>query len=315
MKRIILIGFMVLAMAVTAFAGDEYGVYVKAVNGAKPDFAGVVKQVEDAATAAGWTVLASFDTGVEDRCGKVQAHVVVVNNDEYASKLMKHGPLAAFALPVRIGVFEDASGIHVDFVNPASIVRTVLGDGVEDELAVQTMKDLAKSLGDGVQGNAAVKQIGQLRDEGHVGGMGGGDFVKKVETIHTGGAVDDVVSKVQEGIKADTNGWKLIYTLKAGDATIIGLTKKATEAKAFDIAGEKRETDKDQCPGLDHAAAFPIEVVVSGDAGKAKVQVLDEMYRMKVYFEDAGNWAFMKNMTMPGHIEDEVVAAATAKLK
>jgi len=314
MKRLMLIGFMVFTLAVTAFAGDEYGVYVKAVERATPDFAAVVKQVEDTATGAGWAVVASFDAGVEDRCGKMQAHVVVVNNDEYAAKIMSHGAQAAFALPVRIGVYEDETGIHVAFVNPASIVRTVLGDGVEDALAVETMNSLAKALGDGVKGSAAVRQIGQMRDEGRVGGMGGGDFEKKVETIHSGGAVDDVVAKVQQGIEANTKDWKLIYTLKVGDATIIGLTNKATEAKAFDIAGESRETKTNQCPGLDHAAAFPIEVVVSG-GDKATVQILDEMYRMKVYFEDAGNWAFMKNMTMPGHIEDEVVEAATAKLK
>ena len=32
------------------------------------------------------------------------------------------------------------------------------------------------------------------------------------------------------------------------------------------------------------------------------------MYRMKLYFEDAGKWAFMKNMGMPGSIQDEVAA-------
>jgi hypothetical protein len=32
------------------------------------------------------------------------------------------------------------------------------------------------------------------------------------------------------------------------------------------------------------------------------------MYRMKMYFEDAGKWAFMKNMGMPGSIADEISA-------
>lgn len=39
------------------------------------------------------------------------------------------------------------------------------------------------------------------------------------------------------------------------------------------------------------------------------------MYRMKVYFEDAGNWAFMKNMKMPGDIHREIVEMSTSKLK
>jgi hypothetical protein len=30
------------------------------------------------------------------------------------------------------------------------------------------------------------------------------------------------------------------------------------------------------------------------------------MFRMKMYFEDAGKWAFMKNVRMPGSIQDEL---------
>jgi len=33
---------------------------------------------------------------------------------------------------------------------------------------------------------------------------------------------------------------------------------------------------------------------------------VDAMFRMKMYFEDAGKWAFMKNMGMPGSLADEI---------
>ena len=65
---------------------------------------------------------------------------------------------------------------------------------------------------------------------------------------------------------------------------------------------------------VDHAAAFPIEVIVYPENGKVEAILLDSMYRMKVYFEDAGKWAFMKNMGMPGVIEDEVIDAVTSGL-
>ena len=92
-----------------------------------------------------------------------------------------------------------------------------------------------------------------------------------------------------------------------GDAT--------TEAKAYEIAGAKRKKKGFRCPGLDHAAAFPIEIVVMQDGEKVKVAILDEMYRMKVFFEDAGMLAFAKNMAMPGRIEDEIRRMALLKLK
>jgi len=43
-------------------------------------------------------------------------------------------------------------------------------------------------------------------------------------------------------------------------------------------------------------------------------RLVDTMYRMKMYFEDAGKWAFMKNMGMPGSIHDEIAAQIKAGL-
>ena len=34
--------------------------------------------------------------------------------------------------------------------------------------------------------------------------------------------------------------------------------------------------------------------------------LIDEMFRMKMYFEDAGKMKFAANMAMPGSIEDEL---------
>jgi hypothetical protein len=42
--------------------------------------------------------------------------------------------------------------------------------------------------------------------------------------------------------------------------------------------------------------------------GAVHVRSVDAMYRMKMFFEDAGKWAFMKNMGMPGSIQDEIAA-------
>jgi hypothetical protein len=49
---------------------------------------------------------------------------------------------------------------------------------------------------------------------------------------------------------------------------------------------------------------------VALDGGAVHVRFVDSMYRMKMFFEDAGKRAFMKNMGMPGSIADEVSAQA-----
>lgn len=54
-----------------------------------------------------------------------------------------------------------------------------------------------------------------------------------------------------------------------------------------------------------HAGAYPIEMVVAQENDGAKVRIINEMYRMKMYVEDAGEFAFAKKMKMPSSIQNE----------
>ena len=320
MKRVaVMVVFLMVSVLYSTAWAEDYGVYVKAVEKIAAPFDEVVKSVETALTKRGMDVLASYNASVPQGC-RFKAHTIVFNSHDYASKLSSHGVNAAFALPLRIGIYTDAKGVNVSFLNPSSINRTALGDGTEKQLSVNMMKDLSTLLASAVTGSVVDRQIGEIRSKGRVGGRGGGDFVEKVMVIKkvadSGKAFDDTVTKVKEGLSSNPQGWRLVYqTVLPNGAVVFGTNKAATEAKAFEIAGERRESSDNSCPGIDHASAFPVEVVVYREGGQVKVVLLDEMYRMKVYFEDAGNWAFMKNMSMPGQIEKEITAAATSKLK
>ena len=314
MKKFLITFIMAMLFVSPALAGQSIGVYVKAMENAEGTFDETVSALEEGFKGAGFTVLASYESGVEEKCD-LRAHSIVLNKADYTAKVISHGPTAAFALPLRVGVYEDESGTHVAYVNPASINRTVLGDDVETELSAEMAASLSAVITASVKGNAVNTHIGQIRDEGYVGGMGGGKFMKKVTDFYEGGTYADVLTRINEGIKGAELGWRLVYSIEPTEGvTLMGLTKPSTEAKAFSIAGDSRESKKLRCPGLDHAAAFPVGVVISSTEGKAKVQSLNEMYRMKLYFEDAGNWAFMKNMAMPGKIEKEIKKTVTLKL-
>ena len=39
---------------------------------------------------------------------------------------------------------------------------------------------------------------------------------------------------------------------------------------------------------------------------RIRIKLIDEMFRMKMYFEDAGKMKFAANMRMPGSIENEI---------
>ena len=214
----------------------------------------------------------------------------------------------AFALPLRIGVFEADRGLSVAMANPVSLLRTLNAGNAMDVAAQKVVDDVAAALAP--VGPVAQKAAGQLRDSGELGGMGGGPFPDKVVPVVTPARSPAEVAKALQGGIADSAGWWALYAYKASeDVWVVGVTNAKTEGRAFGIGGEKRATKATPYPGLDHAPAFPVEVVVTKKGSGSSVQILKEMWRMKLYFEDAGNWAFMKNMGMPGDIQAEIEAA------
>jgi len=50
------------------------------------------------------------------------------------------------------------------------------------------------------------------------------------------------------------------------------------------------------CPGIDHPAAYPVEVVLTQEGDQVRVNVVGEMYRMRMFFEDEGKMKFPRNM-------------------
>ena len=57
--------------------------------------------------------------------------------------------------------------------------------------------------------------------------------------------------------------------------------------------------------GLGNVYSPSHDIKVDRD-GEVKVLIIDAMFRMKMFFEDAGKMKFARNMRMPGSIEDEI---------
>ncbi len=299
---------LLLALPATA-AGVErtQGVYVTLLSGLNSDVGETSAKAESALKDAGFAVLASFDNGVPQGC-RAKARTIVFASEPWTAEVLAGGADKAFGLPMRLAVYGDASGTNVALVNPVSLLRTFYVSDTKDAAAQKAVAAVAAALAP--LGPVAPKQAGQLRDSGEIGGMGGGAFADKiVPVLAPAKPPAEVAEALTTGI-ADASGWHAVYAYKASDDVfVVGLTNGRTEGRAFGIAGEKRATEKNPFPGLDHAAAFPIEVVVTKKGAGSSVTLLKEMWRMKLYFQDAGNWAFMKNMQMPGDIQNEIEAA------
>jgi uncharacterized protein (DUF302 family) len=311
---------LAVGLAAAAQAGEKtYGVYEYVVENVEGSFEDVSSALETAAESAGWQVLAAIDAGVPEGCSH-SARVFVLYMPSYAEEVVganrRTGPYAALD---RVNLFTDENGTHVSVVNPHSITRTVLMDDTSyEDLAEAHLKALREMILSAVKGTESGRQYGQMRDEGHIGKtmgvVAGGRFEDLIqEKASVDGADYAAVGRdVFAGLGKEGKKWGMRAVCQVDmpefNLLLIGTTGTPMDSKSFDIvkAGSDGARKEFECPGLAHAAAYPIEVVVMEHDGTVKVYMVDAMFRMKMYFEDAGKWAFMNNMKMPGSIDKEL---------
>ena len=301
--------------------GTPQSVYVTLADSVPGALDDIVAALRAGFTGAGWEVLAAYEGGAGRGC-TFGSRILALHSPRYARAVLAHGPRAAFALPLRLAVFQDEAGTHVAMVNPHSINRTIIaeqGFGGESEAVLQEVTGI---VGRAVHGTPSHRQYGQVRRRGLIGRtmgiMAGGPFPDKIETVYavTSSAPDDlsrVADRVWTALQAGGRGrWQArgAYRLDLLDqgVVVLGVSGAAMESRAFQIVGAGSDDSREsyRCPGIAYGPAFPVEVVVMRDSGTVRVTLVDEMYRMKLYFEDAGKMKFAANMTMPGSIEDEI---------
>ena len=309
--------------APAAAQATPQAVYVNLADSVTGSLEEITGQVRAGFTGAGWQVLADYSAGAERRDCGFGARIIVLHSPRYAQALLAHGPAAAYAVPLRLVVYQDEGGTHVAAVNPLSVNRTIVAEQGFDATSDSALQEIGGIVAHAVHGTPVRRPYGQVRTRGYIGRtmgiMAGGPFLEKIETIaavpgDSAGALQHVADQVWQNVRqgGGHGRWQLTgaYRLDLADqgVVVIGLGGAAMEDRAFQIvgAGGDRSRRSFKCPGIAYAAAFPIEVVVMRDSGQIRVTQVDEMYRMKMYFEDAGKMKFAMNMGMPGSIAGEI---------
>ena len=302
--------------------GNDPAVYLKVVDAAPVPFETATVAMMDALLEKGWELVGDFATAAPSGRCSFRSEVMVAVPPGWAARVMKAGTAAAFAVPIRFVVWEDENGVSVGATNPMNLARTI----VDEESTPETWADIAGEIravgAAALPDHASDAQYGKRREDARIGRtmgiMAGGKFTDKIETVATvpGNGTDpsSVAHRLADAMAgADTVGeWGAhpVYVLDLADfdAALVGITGAKMEADAFGIvkSGGDDARKKMACPGIDHAAAFPIELLVTREGDDIRIALVDEMYRMKMFFEDAGKMAFAKNMGMPGSIEDEI---------
>jgi len=324
--RLLSAGLLVLLSLFTGSLGaQEVGVFMRVAdlpNGSVPE---VSSMVEGAVEEAGWKLLAAYDAGVDGEACSYQARVLVVDWPEHTRVVMSKGSHGAYSAPFKVSVYEDELGVHVSAVNPRSIYRTVVAEEGMDGEWIRLSAILRRTLAEGVGAELVVGDYGQFREKGRIGRtmgiMAGGPFLEKFKLVEDvegpmGGAEGGAQGVAQAVFDAMTEagpgskwGVRPIYVMAPGPGVaVLGVTGERLESQSFSIVG--RGSDKSRsdfaCPGLDHAAAYPIEIVFTEADGTVQIHLVESMFRMKMFFEDAGKMKFATNMGMPGSIEDEI---------
>ena len=335
MRRILPVIGVGLALLMAATPAPDssddarHGVYVRLVEGLDGTVGETTDRLVGALEGAGWQILAVHTTGMPDGC-PYEARVVVIHSPGYAATVQPYGRHVAFAVPLRLVVFEDEGGVHVGGINLLSLNRTIVDEQVPAGAWTPWQDRVGSAIAATFADRTTSAEYGQFRDEGRIsrtfGIMAGGPFIEKIEIVASvpaeGTSVAEVAARLRDrfGVGLDPGDWQLqpIYMvdLPEMEAAVIGVSGAPMEAQAFSIVGNGTDDSRADyaCPGIDHAAAFPVELVVTHVDDRIEVQIVDEMFRMKMFFEDAGKVAFAKNMGMPGSIEDEIRRKVEAAL-
>lgn len=308
---------LALGSGVGATSGPTYGVYLRLADGPAGSYHAMLEAIPALAERAGMSVLATLPVSTGG-C-RFQATVVVLVSPAWAGQVTAVGRHGAFAAPIRLAVFEDEAGTHLALANPQSLARTIVREDF-DGPAGEVVAALTAAVRAGFPGTPVAEPYGQLRDRGLIGRtmgiVAGGPFPSKVEAVarvKATAALDlpALTLAIAEVGQRPTTRWGLRLAYRAAlpnGAELLGFTGAAMEAKSFAIvaAGGDPARAGYACAGLDHAPAYPLELLVAREGDDLVVLVTDVMFRMKLYFEDAGTMKFAANMAMPGSIEDEL---------
>ena len=311
--------FFSIAGADETSDGDAYGVFECVIEQAAGSVTEISTALETAATDAGWLWLTSLDAGLPKDC-PYNSRVICIYDPTYAAALMNANRLTgAYGIVDRIGIFEDENGTHVAVVNPNSISRTILMDDLSfGETSEAHLQALRQMIITSVTGTESSRQYGQLRMKGYIGKtmgvVAGGkfsDMIKDKGNTETG-TLREVADRLKTELGKTSKKWGLhsVYEVELNEFGIIvlGINGAKMSSKSFEIVGAGADESRKNltCPGIAYAAAYPLEIILSSEDGKVNVRMVEAMFRMKMYFEDAGKWAFMNNMKMPGSIDKEL---------
>ena len=320
-----------------AFAAEEYGIFVRVLE-ASGSFNDTTAALEKAISESKFTLHAKRDLVYSDKVQ--QARVYVLTSSAYQEAAKDEAPNTISAQILRIGVYEYGEGkkTHVNIASPiAHAMVFYAGSKNYKQLiaAATNVESELKTVAALVPGKQVSVQLEPVRTEKSLNKFNGDGPAKMMAMFKDWNSSQNVVfsdkpanfaatvARVESALIAskdkgvdDSTGWRLISKIPVGtNAVYFGITNDYTENKCIRINSDFRSdgsTKDAPYPGVDHAPALPLEVLVVNDGKEVKVVQYGEMWRMQLYFWDSGFMAFAKNTLIPAIIFSSIDKALTA---
>lgn len=330
--------FVAFSWVGSAQAADEYGIFVRILD-ASGSFEATTAALEKSLAESKLTLQAKEDLKIPD--GVQKARVYILTSPSYMAAAKDLPPNTISAQILRIGVYEYGAGkkTQINIANPIAHAM-VFYAGTEQYpqmiAAAKAVTQEIKDVVDKVPGAQTSVQLEPTRTEKALNKFNGDGPAKMMAKFRNWSESQNLVfsakpenfaatvAKVEDLLNAskdkgldDASGWKLISKIPVGsNAVYFGISNAYTENKAVRINSDFRSDGKSKdapYPGVDHAPALPLEVLVINTGKDVQVVQYGEMWRMQLYFWDSGYLAFTKNTLVPNTIFGSIDKVLTAE--
>lgn len=329
-KLMLTLLIVALGSLTTLGHGGDFSVFVETTESAA-SFDTVTAALDAGIATSDFELLGSWDAVSPKEGATYRSHVYVLDDPAYTAEVGKfEGPHAPAAL-LRVNVYEFGrqKTVRVNFVDPETMARVYLFEHGVDEASFHALIDQAAGVStaletlitNSVEGNTLTLNSGPIRAESDLlPYVGDGDAQVMVNfadyaadydqgLVKTFNSFEAATQYAQDHIANNSENWELVATLDVGQARLYGLTKGAVESISATIVGDALGASADNpVPGINHNAAYPIGVLVYPDGGQFKLAYPAQMWRMMLYYWDAGIGAFVQYQTLPGDFDASLLA-------
>ena len=328
----------IFGWAGAAQAADEtYGIFERTLE-ASGSFEDTTAALEKSLAESTLTLHAKQDIKTPEGVQKAKVYILTSPTYMEAAKGMAANTISAQILRIAVYQYGEGKKTQINMANPVAHAMVFYAGTDQYPQMIAAANAAAQEIRNAtakVPGTVVSTQLEPTRTESALNKFNGDGPAKMMAKFRnwsesqnlvfsdkpenfaaTVAKVESLLNASQDKGADDASGWRLISKVASNNAVYFGISNDYTENKAIRINSDFRSDGKAKdapFPGVDHAAALPLEVLVINTGKDVQVVQYGEMWRMQLYFWDSGYLAFAKNTLIPNTIFGSIDKMLTAQ--